>query len=122
MPSTCDWRLLSVTSVLYLDEKRRLDHACDVVTELLEEDGNGVKEKNGSSELSRPKLIMKILEESPRALRSDEIRDIALKEYGREIPPAPFNSALGYTRRSGRVTNSDGMWTIAPAQAPAGSP
>ena len=95
-----------------IEEKRRLDDARGVVTELLEEDGKGVKEQNDSSELSRPKLIIKILEESPRALRSSEIRDIALKEYGREISPAPFNAALGYNKRSGRLTNSDGMWTI----------
>ena len=95
-----------------IEEKRRLDHARGVVTELIEEDSNGVKEQNDSSELSRPKLIIKILENSTRALRSGEIRDIALKEYGREIPPAPINAALGYNKRSGRVTNSDGVWSI----------
>ena len=99
-----------------IEEKRRLDHARGVVTELLEEDGNGVKEQNDSSELSRPKLIIKILEESPRALRSGEIRDIALKEYGREIPPAPANSALAHAKRSGRATNSDGLWSIVSPQ------
>ena len=99
-----------------IEEKRKLDNAYGVVTEVLEDDGNGVQSQNDSSELTGPKLIMKILEESPRSLRSGEIRDIAQKEYGREIPPAPVNSALAYAKRSGRVTNSDGLWSIVSPQ------
>ena len=97
-------------------EKRKLDNAYAVVTEVLEDDGNGVQSQNDSSELTGPKLIMKILEESPRSLRSGEIRDIAQKEYGREIPRAPVNAALAYAKRSGRITNSDGLWSIVSPQ------
>ena len=95
------------------DEKRKLDAAYGVVTDILGEDGNGTSGQNDSHELTNPGLIMKILGESPRALRPSEIRDIALKEYGREIPPATSSAALAYAKKAGRLTNSDGTWLIA---------
>ena len=98
-----------------VDEKRKLDHAYSVVTELLEEEGNGMKGPKGPnnpSELTGPKLIVKILEETPRPLRPSEVSDIALKEYGREIPPASVSSALAYAKRSGRASNSEGTWSL----------
>ena len=97
-----------------IDEKLKLDHAYGVVTELLKEDGNGASKQNDNpGELTAPKLILMILEKSPRPLRPIEIREIAMKEYGREIPPDRSHAALAYFRKSGRLTNSDGLWSIA---------
>ena len=97
-----------------IDEKRKLDHAYGVVTELLKEDGDGAsKQKDDPGELTTPKLILMILEKSPRPLQPIEIREIAMKEYGREIRPARSHAALAYFRKLGRLTNSDGLWSIA---------
>ena len=97
-----------------IDEKRKLDHAYGVVTELLKQEGGGAsKQKDDPGELTTPKLILMILEKSPRPLRPIEIREFTIREYGREIPPGRVHAALAYFRKSGRLTNSDGLWSIA---------
>ena len=97
-----------------IDEKRKLDYAHGVVTKLLKEDGDGAsKQKDDPGELTTPKLILMILEKSPRPLRPFEIRETAMKEYGREIGTGRSHAALAYFRKSGRLTNSDGLWSIA---------
>ena len=96
-----------------VEEKQRLDHAFDVVTDLLKEDGSGVREQNNPTELSVPKLVMMILGESPRPLRAVEIREIAQDEHEREISAGSVHAALSYLKKAGNLTNSDGTWAIA---------
>ena len=94
-------------------EKRELDAAYRVLTQLLDEEAKaGSIGATTGEELSRPKLALKILEESPHGLRPSEIKGIASKKYGRELPTDSLSAALTYHKKSGLVTNKDGLWSI----------
>ena len=97
------------------DEKREFEAAYRVLTQLLDEEAKAGSTRTDSGEgLSRPKLILQIIEESPRAVKPIEIRNIAQEKYGREITPTVLHAALAYIKKSGRATNSGGLWSPVP--------
>ena len=96
-------------------EKLELEAAHRIVTQLLDEVAKeGSPGTDSGEEVSRPKLVLKIIEESSVGLRPGEIKTIALEQYGREIPSAVLHAALAYIKKSGRVTNSGGLWSTVP--------
>ena len=97
-------------------EKRELDAAYRVLTQLLDEEAKaGSIGATTGEELSRPKLALKILEESPHGLRPSEIKGIASTKYGRELPTDILSAALTYHKKSGLVTNENGLWAAVSA-------
>ena len=98
-------------------EKRELDAAYRVLTQLLDEEAKaGSIGATTGEELSRPKLALKILEESPHGLRPSEINGIASTKYGRELPTDILSAALTYHKKSGLVTNENGLWSAVSAR------
>lgn len=97
-------------------EKRELEAAYRVLMQLFDEEAKaGDKGVGSGEELSRPKLVLKILDEAPSPLRPSEIREIAQKEHGRDIPSNSVHSALYHAKNTGRATNSGGTWSPVPA-------
>ena len=94
-------------------EKRELVAAYRILTQLLDEEAKaGSIGATTGEELSRPKLALKILEESPHGLRQSEIKRIASIKYGRELTTDILSAALSYHKKSGLVTNKDSLWSI----------
>ena len=101
-------------------EKRELEAAWRVFSRI-KKSGDQPQKGNGAADprKTQAQLVLEILENAaPEGLAPREIRAVAMKEHGREIPSGSLSNVLAQAQRAGTITRRNGAWSVPSSETP----